>query len=40
MSRKVDYSFEIGFHESVLRREPEYADVIELLGGLYPKVCL
>jgi len=37
MSRKEDYSFEIGFYESVLRREPDYADVIELLGGLYTK---
>ena len=37
MSRKQDYSFEIGFYESVLRREPDYSDVIELLGGLYTK---
>jgi len=38
MARKEDYSFEIGFYESVLRHEPDYADVIELLGGLYTKV--
>ena len=37
MSRKEEHSFEIGFYESVLRREPDYADVIELLGGLYTK---
>jgi len=35
--KKEDYSFEIGFYESVLRREPDYADVVELLGGLYTK---
>lgn len=30
-------AFEIGFFESVLRRNPRYADVIEILGGLYTK---
>jgi len=37
MSRKEDFNFEIGFYESVLRREPDYPDVVELLGGLYTK---
>jgi len=37
MSRKDDTAFEISFYESVLKREPRYADVIELLGGLYTK---
>jgi tetratricopeptide (TPR) repeat protein len=30
-----DVAFEITFFESVLRREPDYVDVVELLGGLY-----
>ncbi len=38
MSRKDDHAFEIGFYESVLRRAPDYTDVMELLGGLYTKV--
>jgi tetratricopeptide (TPR) repeat protein len=39
MSRapKSDPEFEISFYESVLRRDGSYADVIELLGGLYTK---
>jgi tetratricopeptide (TPR) repeat protein len=37
MSRKEDPAFDIAFYESVLRREPGYEDVIELLGGLYTK---
>ena len=37
MSRKEDPAFDIAFFESVLKREPGYADVIELLGGLYTK---
>lgn len=39
MSRppKSDPAFEITFFESVHRRCPRYADVIELLGGLYTK---
>ncbi len=37
MSRKEDPAFDIAFYESVLRREPAYEDVIELLGGLYTK---
>jgi tetratricopeptide (TPR) repeat protein len=32
-----DPAFEIGFFESVLRREPAYVDVVEILGGLYTK---
>jgi hypothetical protein len=32
-----DPEFEIGFFESVLRRNPGYTDVIEILGGLYTK---
>lgn len=37
MSRKDDPAFDISFFESVLKREPGYEDVIELLGGLYTK---
>lgn len=37
MSRKEDSAFDIAFYESVLKREPGYEDVIELLGGLYTK---
>lgn len=37
MSRKEDPAFDISFYESVLRREPGYEEVIELLGGLYTK---
>jgi tetratricopeptide (TPR) repeat protein len=33
-----DPAFDIGFFESVLRRQPRYAEVIEILGGLYTKV--
>lgn len=33
-----DPSFEITFFESVLRRSPDYAAVIEILGGLYTRV--
>lgn len=32
-----DREFEIGFFESVLRRNPRYTAVIELLAGLYTK---
>ena len=32
-----DPEFEIRFFESVLRRDPSYASVIELLGGLYTR---
>ena len=39
MSRapKSDPQFEIAFYESILSRDPNYSDVIELLGGLYTK---
>ena len=32
-----DPAFEIGFYESVLRRDPRYVEVVEILGGLYTK---
>ena len=37
MSRapKSDPQFEIAFYESILNRDPNYSDVVELLGGLY-----
>ena len=37
MARVHDHEFEIQFYESVLKRNPSYADVIEILGGLYTK---
>ena len=39
MSKKNsnDPEFEITFFESVLRRAPTYANVIEILGGLYTR---
>ena len=37
MARKEDPVWEIGFFESILRREPNFVDVIALLGGLYTK---
>ena len=38
MGRKEDPSFDINFYESILRRDPSYTDVVEILGGLYTKV--
>jgi tetratricopeptide (TPR) repeat protein len=35
--RKEDPAWDIGFFENVLRRDPAYVDVIEILGGLYTK---
>ena len=32
-----DPAYEISFFESVLRRDPGYTDVVEILGGLYTK---
>jgi tetratricopeptide (TPR) repeat protein len=32
-----DQEFETRFFESVLRRDPNYADVVEILGGLYTR---
>jgi tetratricopeptide (TPR) repeat protein len=37
MGKKSDPAFEISFYESVLRRDPGYTEVIEILGGLYTK---
>ncbi len=37
MARTNDHEFEIRFFETVLKRDPRYADVIEILGGLYTK---
>ena len=37
MTRVHDHEFEIHFFESVLKRDPAYTDVIEILGGLYTK---
>lgn len=37
MARKEDTSFDISFYESILRRDPSYAEVVEILGGLYTK---
>lgn len=37
MTRPHDHEFEINFFESVLRRDPSYTDVIEILGGLYTR---
>ncbi len=33
-----DRDFQITFFEAVLKREPAYVDVIEVLGGLYTRV--
>lgn len=38
MARRDDPAFDITFYESVLKRDPSYVDVVELLGGLYTKV--
>jgi tetratricopeptide (TPR) repeat protein len=37
MARTTDHEFEIGFFEAVLKRDPSYTEVIEILGGLYTK---
>jgi predicted Zn-dependent protease len=34
---RYDPDFEITFFESVLRRDPGYATVVEILGGLYTR---
>src|SRR3954468_14109424 len=36
-SKASDPEFEINFFESVLRRNPAYASVVEILGGLYTR---
>ncbi|MBL9206580.1 MAG: hypothetical protein JNN01_15920 [Opitutaceae bacterium] len=35
--KQTDPAFETAFFESVLRNNPRYPDVVELLGGLYTK---
>lgn len=38
MAKKTeDPEFEMRFFESVLKREPAYTEVVEILGGLYTK---
>ncbi len=37
MDKTSDHEFEMKFFESVLRRSPDYTEVIEILGGLYTK---
>ena len=37
MSKPTDHAFEMTFFESVLRRAPDYTEVVEILGGLYTK---
>lgn len=37
MDKTSDHEFEITFFESVLKRSPDYTEVIEILGGLYTK---
>lgn len=35
--KQRDLQFETGFFESILKRDRSYADVIEILGGLYTR---
>ncbi|MDX2187656.1 MAG: hypothetical protein SFV32_12035 [Opitutaceae bacterium] len=35
MAKKADRTFEISFYESILKRDPNYTAVVEVLGGLY-----
>ncbi|HYP16032.1 MAG TPA: hypothetical protein VEQ65_02380 [Opitutus sp.] len=37
MARNTDPEFEIRFFESVLKHDPAYTEVIEILGGLYTR---
>jgi tetratricopeptide (TPR) repeat protein len=37
MTRAHDHEFEINFFESILKRDPAYTEVIEILGSLYTK---
>ncbi len=37
MARKTDPEWEIGFFESIYRRDPHYEDVVAILGGLYTR---
>jgi Flp pilus assembly protein TadD len=36
-SKASDLDYDISFYEAVLRRDPGYALVVELLGGLYTR---
>jgi Flp pilus assembly protein TadD len=36
-NKSSDPAFETAFFESILRRNPDFSDVVELLGGLYTK---
>jgi len=37
MDKTSDHEFEMTFFESILKRSPDYTEVIEILGGLYTK---
>ncbi|MDB6094429.1 MAG: hypothetical protein JWM32_1991 [Verrucomicrobia bacterium] len=37
MAKNSDPEFEMRFFESVLKRDPAYTEVVEILGGLYTK---
>ena len=37
MDKTSDQEFEMTFFESVLKRSPDYTEIIEILGGLYTK---
>lgn len=37
MAKNEDPEFEMRFFESVLKRDPAYTEVVEILGGLYTK---
>ncbi len=37
MARKEDPEWEIGFFESILKRDPRFVDVVAILSGLYTK---
>jgi hypothetical protein len=37
MAKPADPEFDMRFYEAVLRRSPDYTEVVELLGGLYTK---
>lgn len=36
-AKQSDPIFETAFFESILRKDPDFTDVVELLGGLYTK---
>lgn len=35
--KELDLKFETGFFESILQKDRSYADVVEILGGLYTR---